>query len=201
MTLRKKKILFLQITLLFLAILIVFQTYANKDVNKTEKILSEKAKLEINKKIKNDKSSGNVFYNIVYSGLDLSGNRYMIKAKEASNSNNDDGIVNLKTVSAVFYFDDNKNLTIDSTFGIYNNKTLDMKFEENIIANYDNSTLKAEKAEYLNSKNYIEISENVKIDDYRGTILAERLVFDIEKKKLNITSSDTDKVKANLNYK
>ena len=125
----------------------------------------------------------------------------MIKAKEASNSNNDDGIVNLKTVSAVFYFDDNKNLTIDSNFGIYNNKTLDMKFEENIIANYDNSTLKAEKAEYLNSKNYIEISENVKIDDYRGTILAERLVFDIEKKKLNITSSDTDKVKANLNYK
>lgn len=201
MTLRKKKILFLQITLLFLAILILFQTYANKDVNKTEKILSEKAKLEINKKIKNDKSSGNVFYNIVYSGLDLSGNRYMIKAKEASNSNNDDGIVNLKTVNAVFYFDDNKNLTIDSNFGIYNNKTLDMKFEENIIANYDNSTLKAEKAEYLNSKNYIEISENVKIDDYRGTILAERLVFDIEKKKLNITSSDTDKVKANLNYK
>ena len=61
--------------------------------------------------------------------------------------------------------------------------------------------MKAEKAEYLNSKNYIEISENVKIDDYRGTILAERLVFDIEKKKLNITSSDTDKVKANLNYK
>ena len=152
MTLRKKKILFLQITLLFLAILIVFQTYANKDVNKTEKILSEKAKLEINKKIKNDKSSGNVFYNIVYSGLDLSGNRYMIKAKEASNSNNDDGIVNLKTVSAVFYFDDNKNLTIDSNFGIYNNKTLDMKFEENIIANYDNSTLKAEKAEYLTQK-------------------------------------------------
>ena len=54
---------------------------------------------------------------------------------------------------------------------------------------------------YQNRILNIEISENVKIDDYRGTILAERLVFDIEKKKLNITSSDTDKVKANLNYK
>ena len=31
--------------------------------------------------------------------------------------------------------------------------------------------------------------------------MAEKLIFDIKKKKLNITSSNSEKVKANLNYK
>ena len=171
----------------------------NKDIS--GKILSEQTKIEISKKINKESDSSNVFYDIVYSGLDLSGNRYIIKAREARNSNNDDGFVNLKEVNAIFYFKDGKNLVITSDFGLYNNRTLDMKFKENINALYDNSTLTAEKAEYFNSKNLIEISNNVKVNDYRGLIMAEKLIFDIEKKKLNITSSDTEKVKANLNYK
>ena len=36
--------------------------------------------------------------------------------------------------------------------GIYNNKTLDMIFEKNVKANYEESKLFAEKAEYSNSK-------------------------------------------------
>ena len=57
-----------------------------------------------------------------------------------------------KNVNAVFYFKDNKNLNITSKFGLYNNKTLDMKFEKDVKAEYDGSTLLAEEAEYLNSK-------------------------------------------------
>ena len=46
-----------------------------------------------------------IFYNIQYSGLDLSGNRYIIKSKEAENDKKKK-LVNMKFVEAVFYFKD-----------------------------------------------------------------------------------------------
>ena len=182
MTSRKKRLLIIQIILFILAILIFFKTYFYSDKNLSENILSEQTKIEISKKSNKDSNASNIFYDIVYSGLDLSGNRYIIKAKEASNTNNDDGYVNLKKVNAVFYFKDEKNLVITSNFGLYNNKTLDMKFKENVNAKYDSSTLTADTAEYFNSRNLIEISSNVKVNDYRGLIMAEKLIFDIKKK-------------------
>ena len=201
MTSRRKKILFTQFFLFFAATILISFTYINLGNNSSKQILSEKKKREINEKIKKDKSDGNIFYDIVYSGLDLSGNRYIINAKEASNNNDNNGFVSLKNVNAVFYFKDNKNLNITSKFGLYNNKTLDMKFEKDVKAEYDGSTLLAEEAEYLSSKNLIEISNNVEITDFRGTLIAEKLVLDIEENKLNITSSRNKKVEANFNYK
>ena len=201
MTSRRKKILFIQLFLFFAATILISFTYINLGNNSSKQILSEKKKREINEKIKKDKSDGNTFYDIVYSGLDLSGNRYIINAKEANNNNDNEGFVSLKNVNAVFYFKDNKNLNITSKFGLYNNKTLDMKFEKDVKAEYDGSTLLAEEAVYLNSKNLIEISNNVEITDFRGTLIAEKLVLDIEENKLNITSSRNKKVEANFNYK
>lgn len=201
MTLRKKKIILLQILLFIAATFVLFDTYLDLNKKSSEKILSEKTKKEISKKIVGELDESNVFYDIIYSGLDLSGNRYVIKAEQASNTNKDDGFVNLKKVNAIFYFKNDKNLFISSDAGLYNNKTLDMKFQKNVKAEYMGSILLAEKAEYLNSKNFIEITDNVKINDKKGSLAAEKLIFDIEKNKLNITSSVNEKIKANLNYK
>ena len=201
MTKRKKKIILLQILLFIATAFVLFITYFGLNKKSSEKIFSEETKKEISKKIVDEFDESNVFYNIIYSGLDLSGNRYVIKAGEASNTNKDDGFVNLKKVNAVFYFKNNKNLFISSDVGLYNNKTLDMKFQKNVKAEYMGSILLAEKAEYLNSKNFIEITDNVKINDKKGSLIAEKLIFDIEKNKLNITSSENKKIKANLNYK
>ena len=201
MTKRKKKIILLQILLFIATAFVLFITYFGLNKKSSEKIFSEETKKEIGKKIVDEFDESNVFYDIIYSGLDLSGNRYVIKAGEASNTNKDDGFVNLKKVNAVFYFKNNKNLFISSDVGLYNNKTLDMKFQKNVKAEYMGSILLAEKAEYLNSKNFIEITDNVKINDKKGSLIAEKLIFDIEKNKLNITSSENKKIKANLNYK
>ena len=124
-----------------------------------------------------------------------------MKAGEAKNNETEKNIVNLKEVNATFYFKDNKILKVSSDFGKYNNKTLDMQFEINVLANYDGSTLKAEKAKYLNSKSYIIINENVKINDIRGSMNADKLVLDLNKNKLDISSSKKEKIKTNIIYK
>ena len=85
-------------------------------------------------------------------------------------------------VEAIFYFKDDTTLRIWSNKGIYNNKTLDMKFIKNVKAKYKNSKLFAEKADYSNSENYLSIYENVRIDDIKwGNLIADKLLFDIKK--------------------
>ena len=71
-------------------------------------------------------------------------------------------------VEATFYFKDDTILYVKSKYGIYNNKTLDMKFDSKVKANYENSKLTADKAEYSNSLGFLTISNNVIINDKKG---------------------------------
>ena len=198
---RKKKILLAQICLFFIAVILIFFTYINIGDKSYEKIITKKVKEEISKKIEKEDKIGNKFYDIEYTGIDLSGNRYILRAKEAFNSNESDDQLNLKFVNAIFYFKNDKVLNIKSNSGLYNNSTFDMIFKDKVIGEYDGSILLAERAEYFNSKNFLIISDNVKVKDLRGTILAEKLVFDIKENKLDISSSSDKKINALLNYK
>ena len=45
------------------------------------------------------------------------------------------------------------------------------------------------------------LSKNVKIIDTRGTMVADKLLFDIKNKTLNIASFDDGKINANINLK
>jgi len=61
--------------------------------------------------------------------------------------------------------------------------------------------LLAEKAEYLNYKNILIITDNVRVKDPKGVFSAEKLLFDIKRNTLNISSSEKNKVRADINYK
>ena len=167
MTLRKKKIIFIQLSLFLVGLLIIFLTYLNFENNSTGKIIKEDLKIKIDNQIKNEKREGNIFYNIKYTGLDLSGNRYILRAEEAESNQNVEGLLKLKSVEATFYFKNDKILNISSSSGFYNNKTLDMIFENQVEGSYEGSNLYAEKAEYYNSKNILIITDNVKVKDQR----------------------------------
>ena len=80
---RKKKLIFFQILLLILGAAIILFTYFNKKENIYTEIMSKDDKKTIEEKLSDKTESGNVFYDIEYSGLDLSGNRYILKSKEA----------------------------------------------------------------------------------------------------------------------
>ena len=198
---RKKKLRFIQICLLLIGTLIILFTYTNRNKSFDDKILTEETQEKIKKQFSQQNQDGDIFFNIEYSGFDLEGNRYILKSKEASNSKSNQEIVNMKGVQAVFYFKDDTILNVSSKRGTYNNKTLDMNFYESVNANYGKSQLFAEKAEYSNSKSFLIISENVKVKDIRGTMVADRLLFDIKKQTLNIDSFNDSKINANIKLK
>ena len=197
----KKKLKYVQISLLIIGILILFFTYFNQKIFQKETIDLAKKEEEIKKDFTNKTSTGDIFFNIEYSGLDLAGNRYVLKSKEAFSDQNSPEIIKMTSVRAFFYFKDDTVLEVSSDNGVYNNKTLDMIFNGDVKALYEESKLFAQKAEYSNSKSFLVISEQVKVQDIKGTIKADKLLFDIKEKKLNIASFNNQKINANINLK
>ena len=197
----KKKLLFTQIILLLSGIFIIMFTYVNRDKDQNSLIISKDDQKKIKDKLINESEGGNVFYDIEYSGIDLAGNRYILKSEEAFNIESNQEIINMKFVQAIFYFKDDTVLYVWSDKGLYNNRTLDMKFDGNVRVNYGESELFAQKAEYSNLNSYISITDDVSINDIRGTMVADRLLFDIKKKTLNIESFNENKVNANVKMK
>ena len=197
---RKKKIKIIQVTLLLVGMLIIFFTYIKRENISDEKIISSEAQKKIKQQMESQ-SEQDIFYNIEYSGLDLAGNRYILKANEATTDNFNQDIINMKSTTAIFYFKDGTVLNVSSETGVYNNKSLDMLFSGKVKASYIESKLFADKAEYSNSEGFLKITKNVIIEDSRGTMIADELLFDIKKQTLKIAAFKDNKINANINLK
>lgn len=196
--LKKNKII--QISLFIIGTLILFFTYSGKKLNKSKIIIPTETKTKLENS-QSSKDGSDTFYNIEYSGFDLEGNRYVLKAEEAINNKDNQDIVIMKLVNAYFYFKDDTVVEVKSDAGIYNNRTLDMKFNGNIKAFYDKSKLFAQKAEYSNSKSYLTVYDKVEIIDTKGTMVADKLFFDIKNGTLDISSMNNNLVNTQLNLK
>ena len=127
MSYRKKKLIFIQTLLLFTAILLLYIFYYQSDIK--EKSIEE-VKIQNEKLDKLGKS--NYFEDVEYKGIDANGNRYLLKSKEATFSDESPEIVNMVGMNATFYFKDGKELNVYGDKGTYNNKTNDMEFRENV---------------------------------------------------------------------
>ena len=200
---RKRKLKIIQFSLLLIASIIIYFTYSNKNTDNFKENLNTINEENKNFNSKELNENENIFFNIEYSGIDLSGNRYILRSEEAKNNKLDQEIIQMKGVTAFFYFKDDTILEIRSKFGVYNNKTLDMKFSKDLVANYDNSVLNANEAVYLNSNGSLKISGNVKLIDSRGKLDADELLFDLKEQSINIASKKGNYVntKIDLNEK
>ena len=200
MTSRKKKLLSIQLGLLFIGLLFFLFTYKINDNQKEILTLENQKKILENFDNKNQtKDEGNIFYNIEYSGLDLAGNRYILKAKSAVSKNSNENLIEMSGVNATFYFKDETILKIKSDFGEYNNNTLDIKFQKNIKAEYEKTSLEAQFAEYSNSEGFLNISDDVKINDIQGNLFADKLSFNVKNKMLKIKTFNEEKINVNVN--
>ena len=197
---RKKKIKIAQLSLFLLGIFIIYSTYYGEKLNLKKGSISDPTKEKIINDIRESETKGdnNIFYNVKYSGIDLSGNRYILTSKEAMTSITDESMLNMKDVKATFYFKDQTVLNVSSKEGKYNNQTLDMKFENKVIMDYNNDWLKADNAEYSNSGNYLLIENNVKVNSNFGNISADKLFFDLKMQKLDIGSFQNNNINANI---
>ncbi len=203
MTNRKKNILLAQILIFITASLIIYYTYGNK-VKMNDSEISDfkvKEKKEDSNNQETKSGSSNTFENVKYKGVDLRGNRYEIKSEIADFDIKTPELINMRVMSAIFYFKDGTILKIRGDYGTYNNKTNDMKFRDNIKAEYINDYLFADNLDFLNSKNSLTIYGNVRAESIEGNIIADKLDFDLLEQTLNLSMFDEKQVNVQLNKK
>ena len=197
---RKKKLRIVQLCLISIGILTLIFTYSDKINLKKKSSTAQELKKEIDENMINniENANGNVFYNIEYSGLDLAGNRYILKSQSAINNSLDSDLIDMTGVTAVFYFKDGTILKIKSNFGEYNNSTLDINFKSDIKAEYGESTLEAQYAEYSNSQGFLTVTDNVIVNDIQGNLVADKLLFDIKSQILEIETFNDKRIRVNV---
>ena len=107
----------------------------------------------------------------------------------------------MKVMKAIFYFKDGTILNVIGDHGVYNNKTNDMLFRDNIEAIYQNNYLYADKLDYLNSEGLLTIYGNVRTESIQGNIKADNLEFDLTSQTLDISMFKDDRVNVDLKGK
>ena len=191
MTSRKKNILLVQFTVFLIAVALLYNTYLNK-TNKTEETVKVESEVKTNPNI-------NSFTDIEYSGFDLTGNRYVLKAVNANFKTETPEMINMKEVLAKFYLKDDTILTVISDEGIYNNITLDMKFKGNVEANYLTHILSSDFLSYSNTKNKLIATGNIRGTSIeKGEFSADNVEYNLTDKTLNFSMLGSKQVNVKL---
>lgn len=189
MTNRKKNILFLQITIFLIASTLLYNTYSDKN-NEVETL--------VEKKLDTDPNT-NSFTDIEYSGFDLTGNRYVLRAKQADFRVDTPELINMEGVNAKFYLKDGTILTVISNNGIYNNITLDMEFKDNVKADYLTHNLLSDLLTYSNSNAKLIAAGNVKGESIeKGEFSADNVEYDLTNRTLNFSMFSGKQVNVKL---
>jgi hypothetical protein len=186
---RKKKILLIQFTIFFIASSLLYSTYLNKS-EKNEEIL---------KIVPEADPDTNSFTDIIYSGFDLSGNRYTLNAGKADFKTETPESIDMSKVTANFYLKNDTILKVVSDKGLYNNITLDMEFRENVKATYLTNTLYSEQLNYSNSDGKLLATGNVRGESVeKGEFFADNVEYNLANKMLDFSMFGNSQVNIKL---
>jgi len=196
---RKKKLILIQLTIFFVASLLLYNTY------KDEPVVEEQV-VEIQTQSDPDTNS---FTDIEYSGFDLNGNRYVLKARNAEFKTQSPELINMLGQSpelinmlgvvATFYLKDGSVLTVVSDEGLYNNLSLDMEFRNNVKSTYLTHSLFSDKLNYSNTNGTLIASGNVKGESIdKGEFFADKLEYTLASKILDFSMFGDNQVNLKL---
>ncbi len=193
MSYRKKRLLFIQLSLLTIALALLYVFYFNNSKDNEEVKKNNLPSEDIN-----EDSNSNFFEDVEYRGIDSNGNRYLLRSKKASFNKDKPELINMIGMNAVFYFKDGKILEVIGENGKYNNKTNDMEFRQNVRVNQDKNKITADNLDYFNVKKLIKVYGNVEGESLDGNFTADVLNLNINNQSVDFLMNNNEQVKINL---
>ncbi len=182
-----KKII--QLTLFLFLILISALFYQIYFGEKKEPISQN---VENNEKI-SIQGENNLIENLKYEVRLKQGHQYIIASdlSEISYQENQE-IVKMFKVIAIFIDDANIPITITSDEAIYNNSNYNTNFSKNIKIKYLDNIISSDKIDLDFQNNLIIIYENVVYDGLKGSIIADNIKINLITKKIQIYMEGSD---------
>lgn len=178
---------------LFLILLVLYFSY-----NFFNKYFSQKEKVETIEKT-DDKLDVNIIKDISYLSKDDAGNIYEITAESGLPINDDLNIIELKNVSAIIKFENNKEIIITSNIAIYNQENYDTEFKENVKINFETHNISCDNLKTEFSKNMAYLSGNLIYNNLSAKLFADVMEIDLQT-KLTKTYMLNKKDKVEINY-
>ena len=123
---------------------------------------------------------------------------FKVNSEIAYIDNENPDIVYMTNMQVTLNMDD-RSIIITSDKGHYNKMTYDCFFELNVRATDGETVIVADNLDLLSTEDAIIAYNNVYLTDLQGTLLADKVFYDLETKKYDITmNSDIKRVKVKL---
>jgi len=178
----KKKVI-IQLSLFFLALLLLFFTYYTKE-NKEDFTIDTKKQNEKVTSLTDKKI--NILKNIEYVGTDNRGSFYQIASELAEVYNDEPDLSYMKNVNALITLESGKKIKISSDQAIYNRLSNDTKFMGNVSMTESDNVITSDNLDLYISKNLITIFNNIKYKNDKGLLIADKIDINLLNQEANI---------------
>ena len=95
----------------------------------------------------------------------------------------------------ILYLNDGRIVNITSTKGKYNKATYDCFFENNVKAIDGEIEIFSDNLDLLATENSVKIYNNVNLNDITGSLKADKIFYDFEKKYFRVSMMDDRTIK------
>ena len=186
----------IQFILLSLGVLLIFGTYIFYP--KFNKTIDGENLVENNKETTIDSKKSNTFKNVEYKGLYNTNTPFTVKSEVAHILKSDPDLINMTFMKAIIEMNDGRTIIITSDRGKYNKSTYDSYFEGNVKLTDGKTIVLSENLDLLASEDYAYIYNDVSITSENGFLLADKIDYNFETEKYNISMFNNGKVEAKI---
>ena len=171
---------------------------SNKINNKENEIFKSNAKNKSTQsKHVNDKNKDlkNITKYIEYLTTDKNGNKYQILAKYGSTNAKNKNILDLKEVQGKITSSKKPDINIKSNYAKYDYNNQKSEFYDDVVISFNNKEINCDIFLLDSNQNIAVAYKNVIVKSDNSVMKAEKIIFDIITKDININSNDSTNIK------
>ena len=192
-----------QLTLISIGLLLILITYflypeVDKIINVREDIVKKKDIAKEGNKPDTVENSSNLFENVEYKGLYDFDNPFAVKSKKAYILEEESEVIYMTDMHVTIHMRGGRIINITSDSGSYNKSTYDCFFEKNVKAMDGKTIILSENLDLLASEDIATIYNNVRLNSDKGSLQADKIEYNFEKKFYRISMFDDTRVKIKL---
>ena len=193
----KKKQQRVQLTLVFIGLLLFFLTYFfYPNINKDKLTKDQSIGKNVDETAIADKTT--TFESLEYKGLYNFDKPFKVRSEKAYILNEEPDIVYMDTMHVILYLGDGRIVNITSDKGRYNKRTYDCFFEQNVKATDESTIIFAENLDLLATENSVEIYNSVFLDYATGSLQADKIDYNFETKYFKVSMFDDKAIKMKI---
>ena len=185
-----KKVL-IQITLLIIIVLIL-ATFFTFYLSKKGKNLVLKERNQKEFLVENQDSELNIIKDITYIAKDDKENLFKIESKFGKINPEEPDVVLMDNVTAIITLINREKIIISSDHAIYNSKSYETNFYENVLLEYMEHNIVSENIYLSFENNLVSISNNIIYKNLNSEMNADEIVMNLITKEIKIFMHNSD---------